>query len=500
MFLKGGIFMKMKHLFAGLVATLALGAATTVGVLVANKNAKEVKVAEAAGAAGKIFYFQNTRNWSNMYVHLFGGTSSSDTSWPGIKLSTVVGKDSGHDMYIFRTDGDYTSYILNNGSGTQTVDLSFSSFTGTNDAIWISDQTENGKNKAGGYYDYNYTPIESGAFLRGSAIGWNESDQATMTATGNANEYSITRDFVANEQVKVFNYTGLATGSYVNIGSLNCNHSSAYPVSQEGGNVKVTNAGNYTLTINVSTGAYSFAANDFVTPSAQIAYSNGSDGETSTYSSATEQSEILVYLNQGESFTVKHVTSFGTFYRGYDNLEEGSGSSRTKNDVTKGSLKEGTTYYINVAKSGLYLLYVKDTGAIWMQDAEASPAAYNWATYFLANVGCDANGVNLPSGWSTVSARYSTLTDEAKALIVGGTANENGDELGQALARYDYAVTHHAGLTRFIVGRTISNPSGSRSLSANSVVEAAAPATVAVVGLVSMTAVGGFFFLKKKPF
>ena len=40
--------MKMKHLFAGLVATLALGAATTAGVLIANKNAKEVKVAEAA--------------------------------------------------------------------------------------------------------------------------------------------------------------------------------------------------------------------------------------------------------------------------------------------------------------------------------------------------------------------------------------------------------------------------------------------------------------------
>lgn len=501
--------MKMKHLFAGLVATLALGAATTAGVLVSS-NKRVIKPAEAAT---KTVYFEDKGWWGkdNAYtaVYCWKTDGTAKASWPGERMTLsypASHQNTGGNIYKFSYDvATYPNliFVRVNASGTiadwgaKTVNLT--SPSGTANYFTLGDDEVWGDPGAEGSWK---TPVSEGAYLRGSSIGWDESNQISMTATGNANEYSITRNFAANEMVKMVTYSSTigAPESWVAVNQTSCNHDVSYPVSIDGGNAKVTNAGNYTLTVNTSTGVYSFSANDFVTPTAQIVFSNGENGDSSTYSPSTQQSEILAHLNQGESFTVKHVTSFGTFYRGYDNLETGDGSSRNKNDVTKGNLKEDSTYYINVAKSGLYLLYVKDSGMIWMQDAEPGPAAYNWATYFLANVGCDANGVNLPSGWSTVSARYSTLTDEAKALIVGGTANESGDELGQALARYDYAVTHHAGLTRFITGRTISSGSGSRTLNIASNNEVAMPAIASVTGLVTMTAVGGFFFLKKKPF
>lgn len=597
--------MKFKHLFAGLVATLALGAATTAGIFASNSAKKEAKAATEttvyynvpSTTVGTYTVKCNVNrqgdgdNWAsyNMtktdktynsnpiysvtFTDLYNGLGAlqfqlyDGSTWKSqvqpisgwTSASTYNGKmwvHGGSSWSNYQTDPDapvtHTFGLVGNRNSWGSDFASFveqqnGTFVASNvaltkgelfkiraDGLWdnswgvgsISGTTNyfqaNGNNievlvsgtytftlpanffTSGSGATFTITPaIANGAYLRGSVIGWDEEDQVAMTATGNANEYSITRNLAANEQIKVFKYNA-GVASFIDPSSYDCNHSAAYPIYLGGeynNNPTVTNAGGYTIKVNVSTGAYHFYANDFVTPTAQIAYSNGSNGETSSYNETNQQSEILVYLNKDEAFTVKHVTSFGTFYRGYDNLEEGTNSSRTKGNVTKGSLKEGSTYYINVATSGLYLLYVKDSGSIWMQDAEPSPAAHNWATYFLANVGCDANGVNEPSGWTAVSNRYATLTDEAKALIVAADADENSsDEIEQAMARYDYAVTHHTGLTRFIVGRTISNPSGSRSLSANSVVEAAAPATVAVVGLVSVTAVGGFFFLKKKPF
>ena len=503
--------MKMKHLFAGLVATLALGAATTAGIFLANEASKEYKPAEAAT---KTVYFQDKGWWGkdNAYtaVYCWKTDGTAKVAWPGERMTLnypASHQNSGGNVYKFSYDvATYPNliFVRVNASGTvsdwgaKTVNLT--SPTGTANYFTLGDTEVWGDPGATGTWK---TPVSVGTYLRGSSIGWGEGDQIAMTATGNSNEYSITRNFAAGEEVKAVTYSSTigAPETWVNVNSATSNHSVSYPVSINSGNAKVTNAGSYTLTINTSSKTYSFAANDFVTPVAQIAYSGGTNGESSSYNTTNQQSEILVYLNKDEAFTVKHVTSFGTFYRGYDNLEEGTNSSRTKGDVTKGSLKEGSTYYINVATSGLYLLYVKDSGSIWMQDAEPSPAAHNWATYFLANVGCDANGVNEPSGWTAVSNRYATLTDEAKALIVAADADENSlDEIEQAMARYDYAVTHHASLTRFVVGRTISNPSGSKTLSLNPTVEAAVPATVAVVGMVSMTAVGGFFFLKKKPF
>ena len=98
------------------------------------------------------------------------------------------------------------------------------------------------------------------------------------------------------------------------------------------------------------------------------------------------------------------------------------------------------------------------------------------------------------------NGKLQIVADAAKELVIAGNADRNGDDLAKALARYDLAVTNHTSLTRFIVGRTISNQSNAKSLNIVNVETAAVPATVAVVSLVSMTAVGGFFFLKKKPF
>ena len=126
--------------------------------------------------------------------------------------------------------------------------------------------------------------------------------------------------------------------------------------------------------------------------------------------------------------------------------------------------------------------------------------ADGWASYFLANVGCDENGVNLPSGWSACAAEYAKLSGDAKDYVYAGTADENGDNLGRALARYDYAVSHHAGLTRFIVNSS-STPRAARYIPSSPVISVANNSALLITGIISLivvSAVVGYIIIKKK--
>ncbi|SEQ11388.1 pullulanase, type I [Lachnospiraceae bacterium RM5] len=69
----------------------------------------------------KRIYFDNTAGWSDVYVYVWNNTTKEYVSaWPGTKIS------KGEDGYYY-TDVDilsgYDSIIFNNGSGTQTGDL-----------------------------------------------------------------------------------------------------------------------------------------------------------------------------------------------------------------------------------------------------------------------------------------------------------------------------------------------------------------------------------------
>lgn len=68
-----------------------------------------------SASAGKV-YFTNPSNWSKVYCHYWGGTSTG-TDWPGLEMTK-----SG-DLYEIETVGEPTGIIFNNGAGSQTGNL-----------------------------------------------------------------------------------------------------------------------------------------------------------------------------------------------------------------------------------------------------------------------------------------------------------------------------------------------------------------------------------------
>ena len=100
-------------------------------------------------------YFRNDWLWSEVYVHYWGGSSSS--SWPGIPMTkngTAEYNDNGtpvdRDVYSAQIPADSTGIIFNNNQGNQTPNIE----TGIADgAAWYI--YWDGENKAG---SFTYTP------------------------------------------------------------------------------------------------------------------------------------------------------------------------------------------------------------------------------------------------------------------------------------------------------------------------------------------------------
>ena len=347
----------------------------------------------------------------------------------------------------------------------------------------------------------NMPYYEIGYYLVSSNSSYSLSGGVKM-ASGGSNVYTVTKTFTANECVNVMqvkDYKATDTTWY-NPTEVTCNHSYAYPVYIDNGNAKVVNSGSYTVSVNVTNSKYTFVANDFTTPSAVIYYSNGTTGEVSSYNSENQQSEFTVTFEANQEFVIRVTNSFGTFFWGNENVDTSSGSAHAASLMQQGSLKETGIHYIKVNQTKVYSVYAKDNTSIWIQVANDGTQAAAWATYFLNNVGCHADGSALPEGWSLVAARYETLPSTAKTTyLVNGKADEHSDkEVERALARYDYAVTHHSELTRFIAGRSISAAPritftlGNVSNNSNTIV------IISIVSVISVSAVGGFFLLRKR--
>lgn len=129
------------------------------------------------------------------------------------------------------------------------------------------------------------------------------------------------------------------------------------------------------------------------------------------------------------------------------------------------------------------------------------------ADSLLNDLTCN-NGSTAPSTsvWGNISSAYGSITiAHEKALLTGGTANENSeDTVEQALAKYDYVVGKYLkgqGLTAYndFLGRDPAQIGGARVLLSNVTKENTnTVAIIVIISLVSVTAIGGYFFLKKR--
>lgn len=73
-------------------------------------------------------YFVNTGNWSTVNCHSWSSTTDA-TTWPGTAMTKQPTQYNGYDVYYIQIPSTHTSVIFNNGSGTQTGDLTFQKYS-----------------------------------------------------------------------------------------------------------------------------------------------------------------------------------------------------------------------------------------------------------------------------------------------------------------------------------------------------------------------------------
>lgn len=170
---------------------------------------------------------------------------------------------------------------------------------------------------------------------------------------------------------------------------------------------------------------------------------------------------------------------------------------------------------IECAVPGTYSLYFDrnngSDGSIYITGT-APAAADEWAQTFLAGVTCDGDGSITKDTWSTLAGTYSSLDSSVKAIFedIPTRGKEDGSYAEAAVARYDYilikygigtsAPKHTDFMGRFGEGGINQNvPTAQAPISVFGSMDNSTPIMlVVIISVVSLTAVGGYIFLKRR--
>ena len=77
-------------------------------------------VANTSAASGDTVYCENAAGWDEVYCYMWKDGSGDNQGWPGIKMTKGEG-----NLWSYSISGDWDKIIFNNGSGTQTADMSY---------------------------------------------------------------------------------------------------------------------------------------------------------------------------------------------------------------------------------------------------------------------------------------------------------------------------------------------------------------------------------------
>ena len=96
-------------------------------------------------SSGYFVYFVNTKNWNNVYAHIFDNNNNSYRAWPGTEMTRVHTDGGNQSVYKFGPITDCsitpTQIVFTNNSGKQTADLEF-----RNGGYYVYSEYNNGAN------------------------------------------------------------------------------------------------------------------------------------------------------------------------------------------------------------------------------------------------------------------------------------------------------------------------------------------------------------------
>ena len=236
----------------------------------------------------------------------------------------------------------------------------------------------------------------------------------------------------------------------------------------------------------------------------------------------TEDASNVIETGQELEFTIASYStgySIKTKANKYFGWDNGSGNGLLESDsalVNTLSYSDGAVTIagaggrklnLNTDGNGRFRYYTN--GSVQLYKLKESNNAIAYAETFLAAFTCDGTGVNGPTftikegqtywTWSLLATEYNTLTSVEKEQFRLGVASESGDEIGQALARYDYVVGKYGTSTYSDFMSRNPSPIGGAKIVLNTLGESSnTVAIIVIISLVSVTAIGGYFFIKRR--
>ena len=250
--------------------------------------------------------------------------------------------------------------------------------------------------------------------------------------------------------------------------------------------------------------------------------------QTISYNSDTMTEWTVGQTNDGYTFY-----NGSKYLYGYSNT---SGTTTYRDLGLSASITTGTSWSVtknsnsngyDVVTNSLYLEYYKpSSGSARFTTYSSSNASYpinfykkavtaeSFAQTFLDNLTCDSTGNNAPTltmTWSQLNALYSSISSQSeKNLLKNATYTVNNNTVtpgsnttqvvANAMSKYDIIVGKYS-YTDFI-SRKGTSAYGYASVSINNIFKTNdnIPVIILVISLVSVTSIGGYFFLKRKKF
>lgn len=178
--------------------------------------------------------------------------------------------------------------------------------------------------------------------------------------------------------------------------------------------------------------------------------------------------------------------------------------SATPCDIFKGL----ATPYLIENGGDLIIKFASTENSIYIHSVSIRYVAVNdtplveWCQNFLNEFVCDATGATRPDAdnWDTLGLSFLDLDEALRTIARNSAANPDGSIIEKAMAKYDYVVAKYGnGTTLFdnYIERSVKPVAGSKTILGSNG-NASATALITIVALASLTAVGGFFFIRKR--
>ena len=270
-------------------------------------------------------------------------------------------------------------------------------------------------------------------------------------------------------------------GSTFNCVGPNGNYGSTY--TTEIYNVSYFEAG-CTYYMDLSQGHYDWtAANHNI-------YAHLFSGNVTTASIDVQLTRVLGFSNDELwQFVVPNTSDYFRLI-----LHRGTTSSGYTNQTDKLYKSSNNVFKLNSYTTGT-----------WDWNLSDGDRANYYGTYFLSQITCSGAGsiTSSSSNWTNVKNEYNRLSKTIQGLIWTSSGAETGTDLVKAMYRYDYIVFKKAysGYNDFINRATSPGKSFTAPVRI-SVLNGGDQTTpikiIVIVSLISLTAIGGYFYLKKR--